>query len=50
MYGISFLFSPDPTGMVPILITLTMIALFESTLLLTRWTRGRGGDGRGIGA
>jgi sec-independent protein translocase protein TatC len=48
--GISFLFSPDPTGMVPILITLTMIALFESTLLLTRWTRGRGGDGRGVGA
>jgi Sec-independent protein secretion pathway component TatC len=49
--GISFVFSPDPTGMVPIMITLTMIALFEGTLLLTRWTRGPGGDGeRGIGA
>jgi sec-independent protein translocase protein TatC len=49
--GISFVFSPDPTGMVPILITLTMIALFEGTLLLTRWTRGRGGGGEsGVGA
>ena len=48
--GISFVFSPDPTGMVPILITLTMIALFEGTLLLTRWTQGRGGGGEsGIG-
>jgi sec-independent protein translocase protein TatC len=48
--GLSFVFSPDPTGMVPILITLTMIALFEGTLLLTKWTRGRGGEGRGVGA
>jgi sec-independent protein translocase protein TatC len=49
--GISFVFSPDPTGMVPILITLTMIALFEGTLLLTKWTRGRGGGGEsGVGA
>ncbi|MFB6227522.1 MAG: twin-arginine translocase subunit TatC [Halobacteriales archaeon] len=49
--GISFVFSPDPTGMVPILITLTMIALFEGTLLLTRWTQRRGGGGEsGIGA
>jgi sec-independent protein translocase protein TatC len=49
--GISFVFSPDPTGMVPIMITLTMIALFEGTLLLTKWTRGPGGDGeRGVGA
>jgi len=47
--GISFLFSPDPTGMVPILVTLTMIALFEGTLLLTRWTGGGPGE-RGIGA
>ncbi|MFB6113518.1 MAG: twin-arginine translocase subunit TatC [Halodesulfurarchaeum sp.] len=36
--GISFLFSPDPTGMAPILIAATMIALFEGTLLLLRWT------------
>lgn len=42
--GISFLFSPDPTGMAPIVVALTMIALFEGTLLLTRWTnRGRSG-------
>ena len=37
--GISFLFSPDPTGMAPILIAATMIVLFEGTLLLLRWTR-----------
>jgi sec-independent protein translocase protein TatC len=49
--GISFLFSPDPTGMVPIMITLTMIALFEGTLLLTKWTRRRGGGKeRGVSA
>lgn len=41
--GISFIFSPDPTGMSPVIIALTMIALFEGTLLLARWTgRGRG--------
>ena len=39
--GISFLFSPDPTGMAPIVIAATMVALFEGTLLLLRWT-GRG--------
>jgi len=39
--GISFLFSPDPTGMAPILVAATMITLFEGTLLLTKWT-GRG--------
>jgi sec-independent protein translocase protein TatC len=37
--GVSFLFSPDPTGMAPIILTLTMIALFEGTLFLTKWTR-----------
>ncbi|ERH01992.1 MAG: Sec-independent protein secretion pathway component TatC [Halonotius sp. J07HN6] len=36
--GIAFLFSPDPTGLVPIIITLTMISLFEGTLALLRWT------------
>ena len=35
--GIAFLFSPDPTGMAPILVAATMIALFEGTLLLLRW-------------
>ncbi|SFR30319.1 MULTISPECIES: twin-arginine translocase subunit TatC [Halorubrum] len=36
--GIAFLFSPDPTGMAPIIVTLTMIALFEGTLAILRWT------------
>jgi sec-independent protein translocase protein TatC len=36
--GVAFLFSPDPTGMAPILVALTMIGLFEFTLLLLRWT------------
>ncbi len=35
--GIAFLFSPDPTGMAPILVAATMIGLFESTLLVLRW-------------
>jgi len=36
--GIAFLFSPDPTGMAPIIVTLTMITLFEGTLAALRWT------------
>ena len=36
--GISFLFTPDPTGMAPIIVTVTMILLFEGTLLLLKWT------------
>ncbi|MFA9516680.1 twin-arginine translocase subunit TatC [Halopenitus sp. H-Gu1] len=36
--GIAFLFSPDPTGMAPIIVTLTMIGLYEGTLALLRWT------------
>jgi sec-independent protein translocase protein TatC len=36
--GIAFLFSPDPTGMAPLLVALTMIILFELTLGLLRWT------------
>ncbi|WP_318567814.1 twin-arginine translocase subunit TatC [Salinigranum marinum] len=35
--GVSFLVSPDPTGMAPIIIAATMIVLFEGTLLLLRW-------------
>jgi len=35
---VAFLFSPDPTGMAPILVAVTMIALFEGTLLVLRWT------------
>jgi sec-independent protein translocase protein TatC len=36
--GLAFLISPDPTGMAPIIIGATMIALFEGTLLALRWT------------
>jgi len=36
--GVAFLFSPDPTGMAPLLVALTMIVLFELTLALLRWT------------
>ncbi len=36
--GVAFLFSPDPTGMAPILVGVTMVGLFELTLLLLRWT------------
>jgi len=36
--GIAFLFSPDPTGMAPIIVALTMVTLFEFTLALLRWT------------
>ncbi len=40
--GLAFLFSPDPTGMAPIIVAATMVALFEGTLLLLKWTkRGR---------
>jgi sec-independent protein translocase protein TatC len=35
--GIAFLFSPDPTGMAPIMVSATMIGLFEMTLFLLRW-------------
>jgi sec-independent protein translocase protein TatC len=37
--GIAFLFSPDPTGMAPIMVAATMIGLFESTLLVLRWVK-----------
>lgn len=36
--GIAFLFSPDPTGMAPLIVAVTMVVLFEGTLLLLRWT------------
>jgi len=36
--GIAFLFNPDLTGMAPIIVTLTMITLFEGTLAILRWT------------
>ena len=36
--GLSFLVSPDPTGMSPIIVAVTMVVLFEGTLALLRWT------------
>ena len=36
--GVAFLFSPDPTGMAPFIVGITMVGLFESTLVLLRWT------------
>ncbi|WP_433626238.1 twin-arginine translocase subunit TatC [Halomicrococcus sp. NG-SE-24] len=36
--GFAFLFSPDPTGMAPFMVALTMVLLFEGTLLLLKWT------------
>jgi sec-independent protein translocase protein TatC len=36
---VAFIFSPDPTGMAPFLVALTMIGLFEGTLGLLRWTK-----------
>ena len=35
--GLSFIFSPDPTGMAPLIVTLTMVGLFEGTLLIAKW-------------
>jgi sec-independent protein translocase protein TatC len=35
--GISFIFSPDPTGMAPLIVASTMVILFEGTLLAARW-------------
>jgi sec-independent protein translocase protein TatC len=37
--GLSFIVSPDPTGMAPIIVAATMIVLFEGTLLLLRWVK-----------
>ena len=44
---LAFLFSPDPTGMAPIIVAATMVTLFEGTLLLLRWT-GAGRHGGGL--
>jgi sec-independent protein translocase protein TatC len=35
--GLAFLFSPDPTGMAPLIVAVTMVGLYEGTLLLLRW-------------
>ncbi|SFR85524.1 sec-independent protein translocase protein TatC [Halomicrobium zhouii] len=36
--ALAFVFSPDPTGMAPLMVAVTMIGLFEGTLFLLRWT------------
>jgi sec-independent protein translocase protein TatC len=36
--GFAFIFNPDLTGMAPLIVTATMIFLFEGTLALLRWT------------
>jgi sec-independent protein translocase protein TatC len=36
--GFAFIFSPDPTGMAPFVVGITMVVLYELTLLLLRWT------------
>ncbi|MCU4925990.1 twin-arginine translocase subunit TatC [Halobacteria archaeon AArc-dxtr1] len=36
--GLAFMFTFDPTAMAPVFVTLTMIVLFEGTLLLLKWT------------
>jgi sec-independent protein translocase protein TatC len=36
--GLSFMFTMDPTGMAPIIVAITMILLFEGTLLILKWT------------
>jgi sec-independent protein translocase protein TatC len=40
-FGIAFITNPDPTGMVPAIVTALMVVLFEGTLLVLKWT-GRG--------
>ncbi|MFA9425836.1 twin-arginine translocase subunit TatC [Natronorubrum sp. A-ect3] len=35
--GLSFMFTMDPTMMAPILVAITMILLFEGTLLILKW-------------
>ncbi|MFP8951654.1 twin-arginine translocase subunit TatC [Natrialbaceae archaeon A-arb3/5] len=35
--GLSFMFTFDPTAMAPILVAITMILLFEGTLLVLKW-------------
>ena len=35
--GVAFISSPDPTGMAPIIIALTMVGLYEGTLFVLKW-------------
>ncbi|NGM68490.1 preprotein translocase subunit TatC [Natronolimnobius sp. AArcel1] len=36
-FGLSFMFTMDPTMMAPIFVAITMILLFEGTLLILKW-------------
>ncbi|ELY90152.1 Sec-independent periplasmic protein translocase [Natrialba hulunbeirensis JCM 10989] len=36
-FGLAFMFTFDPTAMAPILVGITMILLFEGTLLILKW-------------
>ncbi|RRJ30575.1 preprotein translocase subunit TatC [Halocatena pleomorpha] len=36
--GLAFVTNPDPTGMAPIIVAISMVVLFEATLLLLKWT------------
>ncbi len=36
-FGLAFIFTFDPTAMAPVLVGLTMIGLFEGTLLVLKW-------------
>ncbi len=36
-FGLAFMFTFDPTAMAPVLVGLTMILLFEGTLLVLKW-------------
>ncbi|WP_254762543.1 twin-arginine translocase subunit TatC [Natrinema marinum] len=35
--GLAFMFAFDPTGMAPVIVAVTMILLFEGTLLVLKW-------------
>ncbi|WIV65849.1 twin-arginine translocase subunit TatC [Natrialbaceae archaeon AArc-T1-2] len=37
-FGLSFMFTVDPTMMAPVIVAIVMILLFEGTLLLLKWT------------
>jgi sec-independent protein translocase protein TatC len=37
-FGIAFIANPDPTGMVPFIVTIAMVFLFEATLFVLKFT------------
>jgi sec-independent protein translocase protein TatC len=48
--GLSFIATPDPTGMAPIIVAATMIVLFEGTVAAVLWNDRRRGGGGGADA